>query len=350
MVLYLLSPNLLSGIGQVMVKYNDLLGGTLVDIHNITVDFTGADVFAFALPIPVWLDNLEKIKKIAKNVVCMTVCETETVHPDYGKLFKMFNTILVPSEFCKNVFSRQFNGTHFKVVRHWEPLPEPSPRGARAPPQKYVFYHIGNIVDHRKQVNHIIRAFQELDLPDTQLVLKATCKQPVNLKLPNVLVINGLLPKEQLDRIHNACDCYVSFSNSEGVGMGAVEAALRNKPVILSSYGGAVEYINTEYVINCKTKTVGVDDFLYSATMVWGDPDYETLKRHMKHAYDNKVRYIDHEYTRILLKKETIRTQLIESLSGPIDPPPELLGPGHSAENGGELSCHQSDQSQWVVL
>ena len=348
MVLYLLSPNLLSGIGQVMVKYNELLGGTLVDIHDYTVDFTGADVFAFALPIPLWFERLQHIKRIAKNVVCMTVCETETVHPDYGKLFRMFNTVLVPSDFCKNVFSRQFNGTEFKVVRHWEPLPEPSPERSSA--KKYVFYHIGNILDHRKQINHIIRAFQELDLPDSQLVLKATCKQPVKINVPNVLVINGLLPKEQLDRIHNACDCYVSFSNSEGVGMGAVEAALRDKPVILSKYGGAVEYINTDYVINCKMKTVGVDDFLYSAYMLWGDPDYETLKKHMKHAYDNKVRHVDHEYTRILLEKETIRTQLIESLSEPTDPQRELLVPGRSAENGGELSCHQLDQSQWVVL
>jgi glycosyltransferase involved in cell wall biosynthesis len=331
-----------------MVKYNELLGGTLVDIQDYTVDFTGADVFAFALPIPLWLERLQNIKRVAKNVVCMTVCETETVHPDYGKLFKMFNTVLVPSEFCKIVFSRQFRGTEFKVVRHWEPLPEPSPERSSA--KKYVFYHIGNILDHRKQINHIIRAFQELDLPDSQLVLKATCKQPVKVNVPNVLVINGLLPKEQLDRIHNACDCYVSFSNSEGVGMGAVEAALRDKPVILSSYGGAVEYINTEYVIKCKLKTVGVDDFLYSAYMFWGDPDYETLKKHMKHAYDNKVRHVDHEYTRILLEKETIRTQLIESLSEPTDPQRELLAPERSAENEGELSCHQLDQSQWVVL
>jgi uncharacterized short protein YbdD (DUF466 family) len=132
--------------------------------------------------------------------------------------------------------------------------------------------------------------------------------------------------------------------------MGAVEAALRDKPVILSKYGGAVEYINTDYVIDCKMKTVGVDDFLYSAYMLWGDPDYETLKRHMKHAYDNKIRYVDHEYTRNLLKKETIRTQLIESLSAPTDPQRELLVPEHSAESGEELSYHQQDQPQWVVL
>jgi hypothetical protein len=29
----------------------------------------------------------------------MTVCETETVHEDYGKLFELFDKIAVPSEY-----------------------------------------------------------------------------------------------------------------------------------------------------------------------------------------------------------------------------------------------------------
>ena len=331
-----------------MLKYSELLDGKVVDICDTSVDFTDADVFAFALPIPIWLERLKKIKLVAKNVVCMTVCETETVHIDYGLLFAMFKTILVPSEFCRNIFSRQFPDTEFKVVRHWEPLPEPCPDRSNA--KKYVFYHIGNILDHRKQIGKIVSAFQDLELPDAQLVLKATCKEPVKVKIPNVLVLNGLLPKDQLDKIHDSCDCYVSFSNSEGVGMGAVEAALRDKPVIISKYGGAVEYINTEYAINCRMKTVGVDDFLYSAYMFWGDPDYEELKRYMKHAYDNKIRHVNHEYTRILLEKETIRSQLIESLLTPTDRQSESLEPMRSAESVGELSCHQQGQSQWVVL
>ena len=46
-----------------------------------------------------------------------------------------------------------------------------------------------------------------------------------------------------MDKIHKSSDCYVSFSSSEGVGMGAVEAALRGKPVIITDYGGAPEYV-----------------------------------------------------------------------------------------------------------
>ena len=132
--------------------------------------------------------------------------------------------------------------------------------------------------------------------------------------------------------------------------MGAVEAALRDKPVIISEYGGAREYINTEYKIRCKMKTVGVNDFLYSAYMLWGDPDYESLKKYMKDAYDKKLRNVDHKYTRILMESETIRTQLNEWLSKPIDQQSELTEPEHFVERTGDSPCRRWVQDQWVVL
>ena len=51
-----------------------------------------------------------------------------------------------------------------------------------------------------------------------------------------------------MEDIHAKSDCYVSFSSSEGIGLGAVEAALRNKPVIITDFGGAPEYIKTPYL------------------------------------------------------------------------------------------------------
>jgi glycosyltransferase involved in cell wall biosynthesis len=69
----------------------------------------------------------------------------------------------------------------------------------------------------------------------------------VEWKVPNVHIINGLLPDDVIRDLHDQCHCYVSFSSSEGVGMGAVEAALYNKPVIITDYGAPREYIKTKY-------------------------------------------------------------------------------------------------------
>jgi len=49
--------------------------------------------------------------------------------------------------------------------------------------------------------------------------------------------------------------------------MGAVEAAMRDKPVIISDYGGLKEYVRTPYVIRTGRRKVGMVDFLYTPDM-----------------------------------------------------------------------------------
>lgn len=307
-----IAGNLLSGIGQVTDKYRELFDEDKVYSYTDPIP-ENQEVMLFALPLPDLFDTFKTIKRKSKNIVCMTVCETETVHPLYGELFEIFPRIIVPSEFCKTIFERQFGHVRCSVVRHWSPTHSPTLRSAQGE-HTYTYYHIGNIMDPRKQTKRIIEAFLRLNLPNTKLVLKATCKQPVPMNLPRIEVINGLLPSSEIQRIHDRCDCYVSFSNSEGVGMGAVEAALNNKPVIITEYGGAKEYIHTPYVIPCTQKAVGMDDFLFTKDMIWGDPDFDTLMKFMKDVYDKQLRHQDHEYTKKLLRRETIIADFTESL------------------------------------
>jgi len=94
-----IGPTLLSGIGQAVNKYCDLMKGTYVQLGQ---DFpSNQNVFMFALPIGPWIDAIPYIKKRSKKVICMTICETETVHPDYGKLLALFDLIVTPSVFCQ---------------------------------------------------------------------------------------------------------------------------------------------------------------------------------------------------------------------------------------------------------
>jgi glycosyltransferase involved in cell wall biosynthesis len=304
-----IGPTLLSGIGQAVNKYCQLLNGTYIQLGQ---EFHGdQDIFIFALPIGPWLDAIPAIKKKSKSLVCMTICETETVHPDYGKLFDMFDLVVTPSVFCQTVFKRQFPDTRFEVIHSYVPLIAPPkvpvfnvPRGSH-----YVFYHIGNVMDQRKNVKKIIEAFIRLQLPDSLLILKATCHTEVTWKVPGVHIINGLLPDEMIRSLHNECHCYVSFSSSEGVGMGAVEAALYDKPVIITEYGAPPEYIKTPYLIECGRQEIACDDFLFQKGMVWGKPDFNQLMTHMKHAYDNKVKKQDHTWTRELVSEKNVKEE-----------------------------------------
>jgi glycosyltransferase involved in cell wall biosynthesis len=302
-----IGPRLNTGIGNHAIKYTKLftphsqyylLGSTIPETEN---------AFIFLLPLQDQIEYAKYVKTRVKNLVCMTVCETETVHEDYGLIMNEFKRVAVPSEFCKRVLSRQFPENEFYIIHAHIPKPTERP---------YTFYHIGNVMDPRKKFKDILQAFIRLNEPNTRLVVKATCNKNIDIQLPRVEVINGVISEEEMNNIHNRSDCYVSFSHSEGVGMGAVESALRDKPVIITNYGGAPEYIKTPYTIDCELQELENDDFLFKKGMVWGNPNFDQLLEFMRHAYENRVRYMDHKHTKSLVGRENVLEEFILNVIG----------------------------------
>jgi hypothetical protein len=299
-----IGPRLLAGIGQVTNRYAELLQSQGHEAEYCEIGHrprkqsydTG---FAFVLPVQDQLNLVDKYATICHKMVYMTICETETVNPVYGILGK-YKTLYVASDFCKEVFERQFPETEWKVLRLFSYEKLPKVPSELAP---YTFYTIGNIADPRKNIYGLIRAFQECNFGSAaRLLLKATCVQPVQIQAPNIVVINGLLPDEAIDRIHGSCHCYVNCSHSEGVGMGAVEAAMMSKPVIISEYGGLKEYVQTPWVIKCSKGPIGFDDFLFTKDLEWGQPSHEDLIRCLKDCFEKRVSHWDHEWTHSIMR------------------------------------------------
>ena len=297
-------PQLLAGIGQVTNRYAELLrsqghDAEYCEFGHLPKKQSYDTGFAFVLPVQNQLNLVDQYANICTKMVYMTICETETVNPVYGILGK-YKTLYVASDFCKDVFTRQFPEVEWKVLRLYA-----YEKPARAPAETtpYTFYTIGNIADPRKNINGLVRAFQACNFgPDARLLLKATCIQPIQIQVPNVLVINGLLPDEAIDRIHASCHCYVNCSHSEGVGMGAVEAAMMSKPVILSEYGGLKEYVQTPWIIKCSKGPIGFDDFLFTKDLEWGHPSHDDLVRCLKDCFEKRVSHWDHEWTRSVMR------------------------------------------------
>ena len=294
-------PTLLAGIGQVTNRYVQLvksLGHEAVYLpYTEPVPKKKFDVgFAFVLPVPGMLDMIDRMLEKCKKKMYMTVCETETVHPSYEILVQRYKTLFTPSQFCLDVFHSQFPHGTWKLLRHWSPAPN-----SVVSDGQYTFYTIGNMIDPRKNIKMLLEAWVRLSLPNARLILKATCKEPVNWKFPGVVVINGLLSDEDLERVHASSHCYINCSHSEGVGMGAVEAALRNKPVIITDFGGLKEYVQTPFVVPCQRTLIDRDDFLYQKGMVWGQPSITHLMDHMKTCYEQNITSWDHSHTHHLM-------------------------------------------------
>jgi glycosyltransferase involved in cell wall biosynthesis len=293
-------PLPLAGIGQVVLKYQKVLAKSGHETKYITYSQPVPDhdvSFIFMLPMSQVFDCFYKLK----NATVMTVCETERVHIQYGEL-PTDRTIFVPSTFCQERLQRQFPSHAFSVLRHWTDVPAVTNKRIDIDAD-YIFYTIGNVKDPRKNLRLLLEAFVRLNLPRAHLLVKASCLDELRLTFPWLTIINeGVISEDDLEIIHNSGDCYVNCSHSEGVGMGAVEAAVRDKPVIVPEYGGAVEYVQTPFVVKCDIGPIGFDDFLFSSSMNWGHPRLESLMEHMQHCYDNRLKTYDHSYTRDLLR------------------------------------------------
>lgn len=303
-------PTPLSGIGQVMLKYSKMIPNS----EYITFDKTPTKKFTrtFAFIIP-QRSIFEQIMQKFNPDIIMTVCETEPVHEDYRLIFESGKQIVVPSQFCKDIFQKQFPWAKMEIFPHWAGEMSKESLGKESALGPYTFYTIGNALDRRKNVDELVNTFLSCKFGNrARLVIKATCIEPVTIQIPGVLVLNGLVSDEHMERIHASCDCYINFSKSEGVGMGAVEAAVRNKPVIITNFGGLKEYVKTPFVVECSEECVGVYDFLYEPHMKWGKPSVDDLMRHMKYCFENNIRTWDHSHTREFTSRSVLCAKLSE--------------------------------------
>lgn len=289
-----IGPSKLAGIGQVTAKYARLTGGEYVEFGQQPSRTRYTKGFAFVLPIQHQFDIVDQYATLCDAMNYMTVCETEPVNPAYGLLTR-YPEIHVPSEFSRQILEKQFPTTKWSLLRHWAEPRVPRPPTPTTP---YVFYTIGNIIDPRKNIRGLIDAYLRCEFRDAaHLVLKATCISPVEWRVPGVTIINGLLSDEDLEKVHDGGHCYVNCSHSEGVGMGAVDAALRSKPVVITDYGGLKEYVKTPWVVPCTKGLVGFDDFLFTRDLEWGHPSGEALQKCLWDCFEKKVASWDHEHT-----------------------------------------------------
>src|SRR6056300_1582188 len=128
----IVGPHLGSGIGQHAFKYTKIFDNA--SYHIIGSELPESDHgLLFLLPVKPHIEYFKYVRTRVKNLALMTVCETETVHEDYGMIMEQSKKIMVPSEYCKRVLSRQFPDNEFHIIHAHIPSPLEKP---------YTFYHI----------------------------------------------------------------------------------------------------------------------------------------------------------------------------------------------------------------
>src|SRR5690606_29329716 len=74
-----------------------------------------------------------------------------------------------------------------------------------------------------------------------------------------------------LQALHELGDAFVSLARTEGWGLGAFDAALRGKPVVMTGYGGQLDFLTPDLACLLDYERVPVHEPVWSASYRPGD-------------------------------------------------------------------------------
>jgi glycosyltransferase involved in cell wall biosynthesis len=109
---------------------------------------------------------------------------------------------------------------------------------------------------------------------------------------PRVVVIDYLLSSEEIHRLHESGDCFVSAHRGEGWGVPQVEALVHGKPVITTNLGGMHEWISDAGMFKVDYEMTPVFNMReheqYTTDQQWAQADIGSLRTKMRYVFDNQ--------------------------------------------------------------
>jgi len=237
-------------------------------------------------------------------LVAHTVWETDRLPPHWPALLDAMDRVIVPSRWNRDVFAGSGVTVPIEVVPHVACDPRPGDGGAALglDDELLVFYTIGRW-DERKAVFHTVKAFLDaFDGDDpVALVVKSgrwtemppaaewgignpmawtTGWQVAHLvsryrRPARVVLAVDEWGEDRIAGLHTRGDCYVSLSRGEGWGLGAFDAAAYGNPVIATSWGGFLEYLDPAHAWLVDHELVPVEHMTptsYGPDQRWAEP------------------------------------------------------------------------------
>jgi glycosyltransferase involved in cell wall biosynthesis len=205
---------------------------------------------------PMWSRWKEQFP--GKRVQLFTMFETSDVHPDIIECMKIFDKVIVPYDYLKDIL--QTHGVNCEALNWYtSPLIRETPKVIEKTmrPNKRVFLYVGTN-DVRKNTIKLASLFEQvLDGTEHTLIMKTNTTNNLP-ESKNIKYITKRLSNNEMAGLYNICDYVVSFSRGEGVGLPMLEAEYFNKPVITHT-GGVLSTIRNDNWIELPSKEISID-------------------------------------------------------------------------------------------
>ena len=210
--------------------------------------------------------------------VLFTMWETDTMYNGFVPYLDKFDQILVPCEDNVELFSKYNDDvTHVPLgvdTKFWAPTKKERTDTFR--------FHAGGSLWHRKGLDVLVKAFNNLELPNAELHIKAaphafdTPKEPLG---PNIYLHREWMSRNQQRDWYAQADCFVAPARGEGFGLMPLQAIAMGIPTIVSYSTGQKQFAHLATgVVSCsksRAQTCGQ----------WDEPNQRELEELMKTHY-----------------------------------------------------------------
>lgn len=269
---------------------------------------------------PLWHPLLGE-EATGRRLVAYTAWETDRLAGENAEILNRYDAVFVPSSFVSSVLVASGVTTPVEVVPHCAPSLR-SEESAAGGSGKFVFYTIATW-SSRKAIGDLVeafvRAFSASD--DVSLVIHTTpADQIARLKVlqglappgteatwaslslalrhhqdvPEVVLSTRRISQDAIASLHERGDCFVSLSRGEGWNLGAFDAGAHGKPVVVTGWGGHLDYLPDDYPYlvsyDLVPTTEDQADAWWSprADEHWARADIDHAAHLMRHVYEHR--------------------------------------------------------------
>jgi hypothetical protein len=277
--------------------------------HSLAPEYTGGDVQIYCGGL--YGDLEEHFERKSQLLLAYTMYEATILHPDFKRNMHKFDGLIVPSNWCAEVFKvNGFKGPIFVVPLginpdDWPLIDRPIDR------KPFRILWQGAVINDRKGGRQVLKIFNDLNLRDCELILKFNphytisriewdlwldreCLEQILTFPYDVKQINNIrvrscgraFSQEDVGKFLGRVDLSVYPSFGEGFGLIPLEHMATGLPVILGDNSGMSMFADPNYCwpVPCTEKCSsfgqehGID---YIA-------DDDEIKRAILWAYNNR--------------------------------------------------------------